>query len=200
MKSPSNSPFPPMNKVLVIGSPGSGKSTFALRLHEITGLPLYHLDNLYWRADRTFIEKDELRQRVAVVLEEDSWIIDGNYGSTMAMRMEHSDTIIFLDYDVEICLESIVARVGKVRVDIPWVEEELDPEFYEYVKNFPQLNRPSIYDLLAQHEDQTIVILKNRDESEAYLQALEKQVRPQRAEPAEKTIRTKRTKRGDCSL
>lgn len=162
-----------MNRILVIGSPGSGKSTFALRLSGILQIPVIHLDNLNWQADKTTVENDEFLRRVKAALVGESWIMDGNYSATMAMRMDRSDTVIFLDYDLETCLESIKSRIGKVRVDIPWVEEELDQEFYEYVRAFPEKQRPSILELLAERKDQNIITLKNRDEGEAFLRALE---------------------------
>lgn len=162
-----------MRKILVIGSPGSGKSTFSLRLSDNLRIPVYHLDNYFWKADKTIIDRETFLHDVQAILLEDCWIIDGNYGSSMAMRLHYSDTVIFLDYDVETCLEGIVSRVGKVRVDIPWVEEVLDPEFYEYVRNFPTEHRPAILDVLKEHEDQEIITLKNRDEGEVFLQALE---------------------------
>ena len=87
-----------MKRVIIIGCPGSGKSTFARELHARTNLPLYYLDMLYWNADRTTVPKAEFRRRLGEVLEKDSWIIDGNYGSTMEMRMAASDTVIFFDY------------------------------------------------------------------------------------------------------
>ena len=125
-----------MKRVIIIGCPGSGKSTFARELHACTNLPLYYLDMLYWNADRTTVPKAEFRRRLGEVLEKDSWIIDGNYGSTMEMRMAVCDTVFFLDYPTEVCLAGIEARRGKVRPDMPWVENEEDAEFLEFIRQF----------------------------------------------------------------
>ena len=104
-----------MRKVIVIGCPGGGKSTFSRKLHDLTDLPLYHLDRMYWNPDRTKVEKSVFRERLAEVIGKDAWIIDGNYGSTMEWRIEASDTVFFLDYPTEVCLEGIRARKGKPR-------------------------------------------------------------------------------------
>lgn len=82
----------------MIGCPGSGKSMLSKELHVKTGIPLYHLDMLNWNADRTTVEKSVFLERLSNVLEKDAWIIDGNYGATMELRIQKCDTILFLDY------------------------------------------------------------------------------------------------------
>ena len=113
-----------MKKVIVIGCPGSGKSTVSKALHNKTGIPLYHLDMMYWNADKTTVEKSVFLERLSAVLEKDAWIIDGNYGSTMELRMAACDTVIFLDYPLDVCLNGIKERFGKPRSDMPWIETE----------------------------------------------------------------------------
>ena len=110
-----------MKKVIVIGCCGSGKSTFARHLHACTGIPLFHLDQLNWNTDKTTVEKTVFLKRVKELIQKDTWIIDGNYGSSMEMRMQACDTVFFLDYPVDICIQGIYDRVGKVRTDMPWV-------------------------------------------------------------------------------
>ena len=112
-----------MKKIIVIGCPGSGKSTFSRELNRITHIPLYYLDMMYWNADRTTVEKAVFIERLADTINKDEWIIDGNYGSTMELRMQACDTVIFLDYPVNVCLDGIRGRVGKARPDMPWVDE-----------------------------------------------------------------------------
>ena len=86
-----------MKKIIVIGCPGSGKSTLSRKLHSITKIPLYHLDMMFWNEDKTTAEKSVFLERLSDVLTKDSWIIDGNYSSTMEIRMNECDTVIFLD-------------------------------------------------------------------------------------------------------
>jgi len=163
-----------MKKVIVIGCPGSGKSTFARALHERTSLPLFHLDMMYWNADRTIVEKPVFRQRLSDAMAGTEWIIDGNYGSTMELRMQACDTIFFLDYPVEVCLEGVKARRGKVRTDMPWVEAEVeeDTEFLEFIRSYNTESRPVVLELLKKYEDKEIHIFKNRSDANVFLESV----------------------------
>ena len=158
-----------MKKIIIIGCPGSGKSTFARALHNKTGIPLYYLDMLYWNADKTTVSKDVFIERLKKVLSEDEWIIDGNYGSTMELRMAECDTVFFLDFDSDICISGIKERMGKQRPDMPWIETQEDPEFLEFIKNYNTDSRPKVIELLKKYNDKDIVIFKNREETESYL-------------------------------
>ena len=167
-----------MQKVLVIGCPGSGKSTFSIALHQITALPLIHLDMLYWNADKTIVEKSVFRERLAHALLQDAWIIDGNYASTMELRMQNCDTVIFLDYPTELCLEGILSRCGKLRPDIPWTEPEQEPdaEFMETVKTYSQRHRPAVLALLEKYDDKNIYTFRSRQEADTFLSHLQAEI------------------------
>lgn len=158
-----------MKKIIIIGCPGSGKSTFARALHNKTGIPLYYLDMLYWNADKTTVSKDVFIERLKKVLSEDEWMIDGNYGSSMELRMAECDTVFFLDFDSDICISGIKERMGKQRPDMPWIETQEDPEFLEFIKNYNTDSRPKVLELLNKYNDKDIVIFKNRAETESYL-------------------------------
>jgi len=158
-----------MKKVIVIGCPGSGKSTVSRALHNKTGIPLYHLDMMYWNADKTTVEKSVFLERLSAVLEKDEWIIDGNYGSTMELRMAACDTVIFLDYPLGICLDGIKERRGKPRSDMPWIETEEDAEFIEFVKNYNEQQKPKVLGLLEKYSDKNIIILGSREQADAFL-------------------------------
>ena len=160
-----------MKKVIIIGCPGSGKSTLARQLHKVTKIPLVYLDMLFWNADKTRVSKEEFRAKLNKELVRESWIIDGNYGSTMELRMSACDTIIFLDYPTEICLDGIKARRGKPREDMPWVEneDEIDEEFIEFIKNYNTDSRPKVLELLTKHSDKKIYVFKSREEADLFL-------------------------------
>ena len=161
-----------MRKILVIGCPGSGKSTFSRSLRCLTGLPLYHLDQLYWNADRTTVDKAVFRARLEEVLARDEWILDGNYASTLVLRLEACDTVFFLDYSPELCLEGIRERRGKPRDDLPWSETEPDEEFLAYVRAFPTESRPVVTELLARFPEKEIHIFTHREQADTFLSLL----------------------------
>jgi len=162
-----------MKRVIVIGSPGAGKSTFSRKLRDRTrtGLPLYYLDMIWHLPDRTNISKEEFDKKIAEIMRTESWIIDGNYGRTIEMRMKYCDTVFLLDYPLDVCLEGAKSRVGVQREEIPWVEEELDEEFRQWIIDFPRTKLPQIYKLLEQHgEGKEIHIFKSRDDANRYLE------------------------------
>lgn len=162
-----------MNKVIVIGCPGSGKSLFSRVLHGKVGIPLYHLDLMYWQADRTTVDKSVFLAGLRAIIETESWIIDGNYGSTMEMRLAACDTVFFLDYPPEVCLSGVEERRGKPRPDMPWVETEPDEEFISFIKNYHTDSRPKVMELFEKYSDKNIIIFKSRAEADAFLTSIE---------------------------
>ena len=163
-----------MNRIMVIGCPGSGKSTFSKALHEITDIPLYHLDMIYWNADRTTVDKAVFREKLSGTFQKSQWIIDGNYGSTIELRLQACDTVIFLDYPVDVCLNGIRERRGKARTDMPWIEksDEEDAEFIEFIKNYNSQNRPEVMALLDKYSNKNIYIFKSRNKADEFLNTL----------------------------
>ena len=160
-----------MKKIVVIGCPGSGKSTLSIKLNQILNIPLHHLDMMYWNSDKSTVERSVFIQRLENVLDNDSWIIDGNYISTMALRLSHCDTVIFLDYPTKVCLEGINERKNKPRPDMPWVEKsgEEDEDFIQYVKGFNKNIRPQIVKLLEERCEKRIIVLKSCKQCEKFL-------------------------------
>ena len=160
-----------MKKAIIIGCPGSGKSTFARKLQDISDLPLYHLDMIYWTPDRTIIPREEFLEILSEILAQEQWIIDGNYASTMEWRMKFCDTIIFLDYPPEVCLAGAKERKGKARPDLPWIETEDsdDGEFMEYIRKFHEVHRPTILQLLEKYSEKNIIVFHSREEADEYL-------------------------------
>lgn len=159
-----------MKKIIIIGCPGAGKSTFARKLKDLTGLPLYYLDMLWHKPDQTNIPKEEFDAHIREILEKDRWIIDGNYQRTLEMRLQKCDTVFLLDYPLEICLAGAQSRIGKKREDLPWIETEFDEEFKQWILDFSENQLPPIYDLLDKYRaGRDIIIFKSRQEAEEYL-------------------------------
>lgn len=158
-----------MQRIVVIGCPGSGKSTLSRELHKRTDIPLYHLDMMYWNADKTTVEKRVFLGLLSSILERDEWIIDGNYTSTMELRIAACDTVIFLDYPLDICLAGIRERRGKLRSDMPWIETEEDAEFIEFIKSYNEKQKPNVLTLLEKYSNKNIVILKSREQAADFL-------------------------------
>jgi adenylate kinase family enzyme len=130
-----------MNRVLLIGPCGSGKSTLARELAPRMGLPLVHMDQMGWQAGWVETEKAELNARLAEVVAQDAWLIEGNYGSTLAPRLERADTVIYLDFPIRLCLWRLIRRVttlrGQSRPDMPeGCPERFDAAFFWYVMNW----------------------------------------------------------------
>lgn len=159
-----------MKKVIVIGSPGAGKSTFARKLRDATNLPLYYLDMLWHKSDRTTVSAQEFDQQLDLLLKKDRWIIDGSFQRTLERRVKACDTVFLLDYPLEVCLSGAESRVGQVREDLPWQETEFDPEFKQWIIDFEKDQLPYIYQLLDQYRgNKEVIIFKSRAESEEYL-------------------------------
>jgi adenylate kinase family enzyme len=164
-----------MRRIIVIGCPGSGKTTLAERLHERLGLPLFYLDAIWHRPDRTHITRESFDARLGEILAQDAWIIDGNYSRTVERRLAACDTVVLFDLPTEVCLAGATERLGKVRYDVPWIDTVLDPALKKEIEDFPIKNLPAIYALLERYQNgKTVVILKSRQEADAFLKSVEK--------------------------
>ena len=158
-----------MKKVIVIGSPGAGKSTFSRKLRDKTGLPLFYLDMIWHKPDKTNITREEFHEKLEEIMEKDAWIIDGNYQRTLEIRLQTCDTVFFLDYPVEVCLEGASSRIGTEREDLPWVETEFDEEFRQYIVDFPKEQLPQMYELLEKYkQEKEWIIFRNREEADRF--------------------------------
>lgn len=155
-----------MQKVLVIGSPGAGKSTFARKLRDASGLPLYYLDMLWHKPDQTNVTQAEFDAALSDILLRGRWIIDGNYLRTMEIRLQFCDTVFLLDFPLSVCLAGARSRIGKPREDLPWVESVFDETFRREILGFPQTQLPRIHSLLEQYRsNRTVRVLTSREEA-----------------------------------
>lgn len=160
-----------MQRVLVIGPCGSGKSTLARELAPRMGLPLVHMDQLGWQAGWIETEKAELHARLADAVAQDEWLIEGNYGSTLAPRLERADTVIYLDFPIRLCLWRLVKRIishrGQSRPDMPeGCPERFDPAFFWYVMNWNTGPRVRTETMLAGYKGNLVRLANPRELAE----------------------------------
>jgi adenylate kinase family enzyme len=167
-----------MKKVIIIGSCGAGKSTFAKKLAECMGLEIIHLDQEYWKPNWVRTDSNIFREKVKGLLRKDSWIMDGNYRSTMDIRIAKSDTIIFLDFSRWICLYRILKRrLRNNRVDtLNCCNEQITYELIKWIIwTFPSTNRKEILSKINKVKDRKkVVILKSNKQMEEFLSSCTK--------------------------
>ena len=161
-------------KAIVIGCPGSGKTTFANKLAEKTKTEIFYLDTIWHLPNKDHISRDEFDRRLAEILENENWIIDGNYQRTLEVRLKACDTVFLFDLPTEVCIQGAIERVGKYRPEMPWQETEFDPEFREEIETFKIKNHDAIYSLLDTYkEGRKITIFKSRKEAEEWLNEIQ---------------------------
>lgn len=159
-------------RIIVLGCSGSGKSTFAIKLQKKTSLPLIHLDNIWWHADKTHITSEEFDSRLSELVRGEKWIIDGNYSRTIEIRYAACDTVIFLDLSEEDCMRGIRERLGKKRPDIPFTDDTLDDELVEFIQNFRTNSRPKFFEMREKYPDKQVFIFDTHKSADAWLDKL----------------------------
>ena len=168
-----------MERVLIVGCSGSGKSTLSQKLSEHTGLPVVHLDQLFWQSGWVSVGREVFDRRLSEELAKPRWIIDGNFDRTLPLRLAQCDTAICLDYPRRTCLAGIVKRVaesyGQTRPDMAeGCPERIDWDFFRWVWNFPKIQLPVLHKALADAESQGVRVLRfyNRKTCRAWLESL----------------------------
>lgn len=165
-----------MERIMIIGCGGSGKSTLARKLGTLTGLPVVHLDQIYWSPGNwEHLSNEEFDERLLEELSKPQWIIDGNFDRTMELRYSYCDTVIWLNYSRMTCvlglLKRIITNYGKTRADMaPGCNERFDFEFLKWIWNFNKEKRPRYLALLQQRKDVKVCILKNRRQAQKLLE------------------------------
>jgi adenylate kinase family enzyme len=164
-----------MKRILVIGSGGAGKSTFAKRLGEILELKVIHLDSLFWSAGWVEMPKDQWRAMVEELMKGDSWILDGNYGGTLDLRLAACDAVIFLDIPRMTCLKRVFKRRMSHRKEsrpdmAPGCPERINWEFIKYIWDYPRTRKPAVLKKIEScSETKKVAILRSQADIEGFL-------------------------------
>ncbi len=169
----------PCNRIVVIGSSGAGKSTFARRLGAVTGIPVTHIDQLFWERGWVPAPKAVYLARLAAVVAQDRWIIEGVSPSTLDLRFPRTDQVVWLERGRLACLWRVARRVastyGQVRPDMaPGCPEGLpDVAFLAYICTYPSRIAPRIQAAIERHGlgDRTVRLASDRA-AQAYLDQL----------------------------
>lgn len=164
-----------MERIVIIGCGGAGKSTLARQLGEKLDIPVVHLDKLFWRPGWVQVSKEEFDKLHREALAREKWIMDGNFDRTMAERITRSDTVIYLDFSRFACLMGVLKRVfttyGKVRPDMgEGCPERIDWDFLKWVWDFNKNKREKNYRLLNEAEGKETIVLKNRRAVKKFLE------------------------------
>ena len=169
-----------MERLLIIGCGGAGKSTLARQLGEKLNLPVVHLDQIWWTPGNwQHMKREEFDNRVKEEMAKPQWIMDGNYNRTLPMRLEKCDTVIYLDFSRFACLRSWVGRVlknwGHAREDMAeGCAEWFDPEMAKWIWNYNKNNRERNYQLLKEATHAKTIVLKNRRMVKQFLKSMER--------------------------
>ena len=167
-----------IRRIIVIGCAGAGKSTLAREMGAILGLEVIHLDRLFWRPGWVETPREEWRAIQEGLVRHEAWIIDGNYGSTMPLRLAAADTVLFLDFPRLLCLVRVIKRwlahYGRTRPDLgPGCPERIDLEFIRWIWNFRRRSRPRILANLADlPADKELIVLRRPGEVRRFLKAI----------------------------
>ncbi len=167
-----------MNKIVLIGSGGSGKSTLAKKIGEKLNIEVWHLDSLLWKPNWTPTTKEEQKEVQIELVNKEKWVIDGNYNSTLDIRLAAADSVIFLDISRVICVYRVFKRMIKYRNNTrpdmkEGCNEKLDFKFLRWVWDYPKTKKPNVLAKLERlSEEKNIIVLTSPKEVENFLDSI----------------------------
>jgi adenylate kinase family enzyme len=171
-------PDSPLRRILILGPSGSGKSTVGKRIGRILGIPAVHLDMHYWNPNWVETPRDEWHDKVKELIASESWVMDGNYTSTLKIRADAADTLIFLNMTRRMSFFRIFVRFlknrGKTRHDVAeGCPEKIDLDFVKWIWEYPRTRKPAILRFFEKLKpSKNVYILRNQREIEEFLKEL----------------------------
>ena len=161
-----------MNKIIIIGIPGAGKTTFSVELGAMLHIPVHHLDKIFWKQNWTSLKQDEFRKVQNELMGEDRWIIDGNFTKSIDQRIILADTVIYFDFPRSIALWRTLRRYfryfGKVRPNMGGNNvESLKWKSIKFILMYPSND---VRNLLNQHADKKIFIFRNTSDVAVFME------------------------------
>ena len=162
-----------MDRIAIIGCGGSGKSHVARALGATLGITPVHLDTLYYDRGWNPLPKQEFAALQHGTITQSRWIIDGNYASSLPIRLQAADTVIFLDLPARSCLAGIAQRRlrhGGGQHDAIGVYDRITWNFVRYIIGYRRQMAPRVRRLIAEHaRDAEMIVLRSRRATRRYL-------------------------------
>lgn len=166
-----------VNRISIIGGPGTGKTTLANKLGEKYSIPVYHLDGIHHLENWVPRDKEERDKIILEKASQEKWIMDGTYKTTLEERAKKSDMIIYLKYSKLARIKGIMGRYlknrNKEKAEIPGCKEKMDMEFFKFTLNWDKTKGNTIEDVLEKNKDKEIIIFKNRKQLNRWYKTLE---------------------------
>lgn len=163
-----------LKRVAIIGAPGSGKTTLAIKLKDVYNLPVVFLDSFYQFPNWVMRDPKERDEMILAETRKEKWIIDGTFIDTLEERVKVADLVIFLDFSTKVQLKGIVKRFfsnfGKDKIDMPGCKERLNPSFVYYVATYNKKRRKYLIDILNKYDQNKILQFKTLEELEKWLE------------------------------
>lgn len=163
-----------INKISIIGGPGTGKTTLAIKLSKITNIPKYHIDGIHRLKDWGTRDSQERDRTILDIAKKDKWIFDGTYHDTLEERIRRSDLVIFLDYSSAAQIKGIIKRgilnFNKEREEIPGCKERVNLKFIRCTLSYNRTKRPVILSVLKKYDKKKVLDFRKRQDLNKWLE------------------------------